>query len=298
MENNKSGKTLKILLILTIAIIIIFGGIYLFKKSNIKLGKNIKVKNPEITFNTNMGSFTAELYPKKAPNTVKNILALASSGYYNGKIIYGKDMVTMHLGRKTNGLQEDPTLSNIRNDIKKGSEEDIKYSIKGEFTNNNFKQNDLPHERYTLSIARPDYTKVLKNLKEQSYNAGCGNILIVLRGGERLNGNYAAFGKIIKGQDVVDNIEKLKLQYLDKMEKKIKEEKNVKKKEEMKKAFANQLLSLNGFENPPVIKSVDIDTKGIEYNTPEYIKAFNIEEYLADKYKQDNKTQIRRGNIK
>ena len=70
------------------------------------------------------------------------------------------------------------------------------------------------------------------------------------------------------------------------------------KKEEMKKAFANQLLSLNGFENPPVIKSVDIDTKGIEYNTPEYIKAFNIEEYLADKYKQDNKTQIRRGNIK
>lgn len=299
MNKNKQkqkNKTPLILLIISVCVILVFGGIYIFKRSNIKIGKHTKIKNPEITFNTNMGSFTAELYPDKAPNTVKNILALASSGYYNNKIIYGKDVVTMHLGRKKNGLEEAPTLSNINPNIKKGSKEDIKYSIKGEFTNNNFRKNNIPHERYTLSIARPDYTKVLKNLRDQSYNAGCSNLLIVLKGGESLNGNYAAFGKIISGKDVIDKIENLELKGLDKMDQKIQEEKDEKKKEEMKKAFAQQLLALNGFSNPPIIESVNIDTKGINYGMPEYIEAFNLEQYIADKYTVDpNKTQIKRG---
>ncbi len=297
MKRDKNINTLKVFKIgfgILLLIILMLAFIYLIKKSNIRIGKS-KIKNPEITFNTSMGSFTAELYPDKAPDTVRNILALAKSGYYNNKIIYGKDVLAMHLGRIKNGLQDEPTLSVIDQNIKKGSSEDIKYSIKGEFSANGYNKNTLAHERYTLSIARPDYTKIMANLKEQSYNAGNSNILIVLRAGEQLNGNYAAFGKIIKGQDVIDKIEELELKDLERMDKMVKEEKNPEKKKQMEKAFAQKLLALNGFVNPPVIENVTIDTKGVKYNLPKYIKAFNLEEYVAERYKvSPEETKIKR----
>lgn len=293
---NKTNtlKVFKIGFGIMLSMILILAFIYLLKKSNISIGKK-EIVNPEITFNTSMGSFTAELYPDKAPETVRNIIALSKSGYYNGKIIYGKDVLAMHLGRLKNGLQEDPTISTIDQNIEKGSKEDIKYSIKGEFSANGFNKNDIPNERYTLAIARPDYTKIMANLKEQSYNAGNSNILIVLRAGEKLNGNYAAFGKITKGQEVIDEIEKLELKDIERMDNMVKSEKDPAKKKQMEKAFAEKLLSLNGFVNPPVIESVDVDTKGIEYSLPKYIKAFSLEEYVAERYKVDPKeTKIKR----
>lgn len=294
MRNNIYRNATYIILTLISIILIIGGGIYLIKNSNVSIGKRKIDKKPRITFNTNKGSFTAELYPKKAPNTVKNILALANSGYYNGKIIYGRDVVSMHLGRLENGMEDPTTLSDIDQNIEKGSKEDIKYSIKGEFTKNNFKQNDLPHERYTLSIARPDYTKVMKNLEPQSLNAGSGIILIVTRGGERLNGSYSAFGKIIEGTEVIDNIEKLELKNIKKMDEMVQNEKDEEKKEKMKKALAEKLLELNPFEEKVLIESVNVETYGVDYGKPETIKAFDLEEYVIDKYKADNSKEIRK----
>lgn len=294
MEKSKFRKIMEILLILLILILVVYGGTYLFKKNNITIGKGKKKENPEITFNTNFGSFTAELYPDKAPNTVKNILALASSGYYNGKIIYGKDVVSMHLGRLKDGREDPPTLSDIDQDVVKGSDKDIKYSIKGEFTKNSFNKNNIPHERYVLSIARPDYTKIMKNLEPQSFNAGNSIILIVTRGGEALNGRYSAFGKVIKGRDVIDKIESLELKDIKKFDEMTKNEKDPEKKAKMEKALAEKLMGLNGFEEKVIIESVNIDTKGITYGSPEYIKAFNLEEYVVEKYKKEETKEVRK----
>ena len=134
-------------------------------------------QNPVVTFEMEDGSIIkAELYPEIAPNTVNNFLSLVNKGFYNGLIFHRVIEGFMIQGGCPNGTgMGDPG-----------------YSIKGEFTQNGFK-NDLKHTKGVLSMARsmmPD-------------SAG-SQFFIMHKVSPHLDGAYAAFGKVIEGMDVVN----------------------------------------------------------------------------------------------
>lgn len=120
-----------------------------------------------------------ELYPEYAPETVSNFVSLAESGFYNG--------LTFHRIIKGFMIQGgDP-----KGDGTGGSDK----TIKGEFSGNGFAQNTLKHTKGVISMAR-----------SQSPDSASSQFFIMHADTESLDGQYAAFGKIIKGEDVLDKI--------------------------------------------------------------------------------------------
>ena len=162
----------------------------------------------------NYGTVKAELYPKIAPNTVDNFISLSNSGFYNG--------LTFHRVIKDFMIQGgDP-----KGDGTGGPD----YAIKGEFTSNGF-ENSLKHTEGVLSMAR----------SRQPDSAG-SQFFIMTSTSSHLDGEYAAFGKVIEGMDIVKKIQEVKTNSNDKP-----------------------------IENV-VIKSITVDTKGVKYSEPEKIK--------------------------
>lgn len=135
--------------------------------------------NPIVTITMEDGSeIKAELYPDVAPNTVNNFISLAQDGYYDGIIFHRVIPGFMIQGGDPEGVGTGGPG----------------YSIKGEFSSNDF-ENDLAHERGVLSMARsgdPD-------------SAG-SQFFIMHDVAPHLDGDYAAFGKVIEGMDAVDEI--------------------------------------------------------------------------------------------
>ena len=135
--------------------------------------------NPIVTFEMeNGGVIKAELYPEIAPNTVNNFLSLVNRGFYDGLIFHRVIPGFMIQGG-------DPQGTGMGGPG---------YRIKGEFAHNGFK-NDLKHERGVLSMARsmmPD-------------TAG-SQFFIMHAKAKHLDGEYAAFGMVIEGMDVVEKI--------------------------------------------------------------------------------------------
>ena len=131
----------------------------------------IKVKN--------YGTMTAELYPQKAPLTVANFVKLADEGFFAGLIFHRviKDFMIQ-------GGGYDESMSH----------KDAK-SIKGEFRSNGYAKNDLKHTRGTLSMAR---TSVRDSASSQFF--------IMHKDSPHLDGQYAAFGKVTEGLEVIDAI--------------------------------------------------------------------------------------------
>ena len=136
--------------------------------------------NPIVTFEMENGKmFKAELYPEKAPNTVNNFLSLVKKGFYNGLIFHRVIEGYMIQGGDPEG---------------KGTG-GPGYHIRGEFSQNGFKQNDIKHERGVLSMARamaPD-------------SAG-SQFFVMHQNADYLDGQYAGFGAVVEGMDVVDAI--------------------------------------------------------------------------------------------
>lgn len=169
-------------------------------------------QNPVVTFTMENGKiFKAELYPEIAPNTVNNFLSLVNKGFYNGltfhRVIYGFMIQGgCPKGTGTGGPG---------------------YSIKGEFSTNGFK-NDLKHTEGVLSMAR----------SMMADSAG-SQFFIMHKKAPHLDGQYAAFGKIIDGMDVVNEIAECDTDYADKP------------------------------LDPQVIKSVTAETFGVDYPEPE-----------------------------
>lgn len=116
-------------------------------------------------------SFTAELYPEYAPQTVENFIALVKRGYYSG--------TTFH--RVYPGF------------MAQGGEGEKTASIKGEFASNGFAQNTLSHTRGVLSMAR---TAIPDSASSQFF--------VCYGDASFLDGDYAAFGKVIDGMETVD----------------------------------------------------------------------------------------------
>ena len=122
---------------------------------------------------------TAELYPEKAPNTVNNFIALANDGFYDGLIFHRVIPGFMIQG----GCPQGTGMGGPG------------YSIKGEFARNGFRENTLRHTRGVLSMAR-----------SMMPNSAGSQFFIMHADAPHLDGDYAAFGKVTDGMDVVDRI--------------------------------------------------------------------------------------------
>ena len=145
-----------------------------------------RVKNPIVTMEiSDYGTIKIELYPKYAPNTVANFVNLVESGFYNdntfhrlvpGFVLQGGDPD----GDGTGGPG---------------------YTIKGEFSENGYGKNTLKHDKGVVSMARTNMP-----------NSAGSQFFIVLDDTETihasLDNKYAAFGKVIEGMDIIENIEK------------------------------------------------------------------------------------------
>lgn len=168
--------------------------------------------NPIVTITMENGDvMKAELYPEIAPNTVKNFVSLVSEGYYDGLIFHRVIKGFMIQG----GCPEGTGMGGPG------------YSIKGEFSGNGF-TNDLKHTKGVLSMAR-----------SMMPNSAGSQFFIMHETSPHLDGQYAAFGKVTEGLDVVDKIASVKTDYSDRP---IEEQK---------------------------IKSITVDTMGETYEEPE-----------------------------
>ncbi|MDE7167770.1 MAG: peptidylprolyl isomerase [Clostridia bacterium] len=146
--------------------------------------------NPIVTIKMqNGGVIKAELYPEKAPNTVNNFIALVKSGFYDGIIFHRVISGFMIQGGDPKGVGTGGPG----------------YSIKGEFALNGFKQNDLKHSRGVLSMARA-----------MNPNSAGSQFFIMHQNASHLDGQYAAFGKVIEGMEVVDGIAAVMCDWQDK----------------------------------------------------------------------------------
>lgn len=124
------------------------------------------------------GTFVIELYPEYAPETVENFKSLVSEGFYDG--------LTFH--RIVDGFMAqggDPEGTGMG-----GS----KKTIKGEFSTNGFKKNTLSHTRGVISMARSN-----------NPDSASSQFFICYDDASFLDGQYAAFGKVIEGMEVVDD---------------------------------------------------------------------------------------------
>lgn len=136
--------------------------------------------NPVVTIKMESGDeITAELYPEIAPNTVNNFISLINSGFYNGLIFHRVIPGFMIQG----GCPDGTGMGGPG------------YNIKGEFRGNGFFKNKMKHSRGVLSMARaarPD-------------SAG-SQFFIMHADSPHLDGQYAPFGMVTSGLDVVDKI--------------------------------------------------------------------------------------------
>ncbi|MBR3120455.1 peptidylprolyl isomerase [Oceanobacillus profundus] len=169
-------------------------------------------ENPIVTITMeNDKEIIAELYPKIAPNTVANFISLIEDGFYNDLIFHRVIPGFMIQGGDPEGIGTGGPG----------------YSIPGEFQSNGF-DNELKHERGVLSMARSSHPD----------SAG-SQFFIMVKQSSHLDGDYAAFGKVIEGIEVVDEIVAAQ-------------------RDETDKPLEDQS-----------IKTVTVDTKGHSYPAPE-----------------------------
>ena len=169
-------------------------------------------QNPVVTIEMEDGSvMKAELYPAIAPNTVNNFISLVKKGFYDGLIFHRVIPGFMIQG----GCPDGTGMGGPG------------YSIRGEFSQNGF-VNELKHEPGVLSMART-----------MAPNSAGSQFFIMHQNSPHLNGAYAAFGKLIEGLDVVDQIANTDRDWSDKP------------------------------LQPQVMKKVTVETFGKEYAEPE-----------------------------
>ena len=168
--------------------------------------------NPRVTITMENGDvMKAELYPEIAPNTVKNFISLINKGYYDGLIFHRVICGFMIQG----GCPDGTGMGGPG------------YNIPGEFSGNGF-ANDLKHTPGVLSMARAQHPD----------SAG-SQFFIMHKTSPHLDGQYAAFGKVTEGLDIVDKIANTPTDYMD-------------------RPYETQQ-----------IKSMTVDTMGEQYDEPE-----------------------------
>lgn len=298
-------KIILVLAILTLIGILIFLGI---NYAEAEMNKIKKDSNPVVTMEIeNYGTIKMELYPDMAPNTVKNFITLANNGYYNGKTISEVGKSTISGGFDLNTEKEEskdkkekkddkkkdaeteeseqyitgPKLSDIRTLEK--DEKDSAYSIKGEFVEAGYTDNTLSHEKGIVTMARKTYNdyqnqiSLMQMMGQDSYlstiisllndTAGSG-FSIMTKNDISYDGEYAAFGKVIEGIEIVDKISKVecKKQETDKSEDK--------KDDDDENAVMTPKKEIK-------ITKMTVDTKGVNYGAPEMTGKVDFESLFS-----------------
>ncbi len=246
-------KAKRIIMIIAIILVIVLIGLVSY---TIYQKQTVNISNPIATMEIEgLGTMKIELYPDQAPNTVKNFITLANRGFYDGLTFHRivKDFMVQG-GDKEGTGSGSPTLA----DLKDGGSDTENYAIKGEFVQNGFNQNTLRHEKGVISMARSDYSQM--GLYEEGYNSAGSQFFIMTEDNSSLNGYYAAFGKVIEGMDVLDKLN----------------ETEVEEAEDGEEASTPV--------DPPVIKSVRVDTFGVDYGEPETVTPFDYNSYLQQLY--------------
>lgn len=237
---------------------------------NIANAKLHEVKNPVVTFEIeNYGNIKIELYPEYAPNTVANFINLINKGFYTGKVFYGKDVNAIYAEKNAEGESVEPTMSLIDSSISAGSDNDFEYQINGEFVANDFEQNTLKHEKGTISMLRQNYSSYF-GLTDEAYNSASSHFQIMLEDNRNLNGMYAAFGKVVEGLDVVQNI--------------FNSETVAASEEEETEDTTENVIE--DFATPATIKSASVEAYGVDYGAPEVHKAFDYSSFLQTYFNQ------------
>ena len=194
--------------------------------------------NDEIESN---GIIKLELYPEIAPETVENFVELANSGYYNGLVFHRVIPGFMAQG----GCPEGNGTSGPN------------YGIYGEFSSNGF-ENSLKHERGVISMARSD-----------EKNSAGSQFFIMVETAEHLDGEYAAFGKVLEGMDTVDeivNVDVIRRDIDEALYNKLVSGGEI--DEATINEYYKQMMEIDRPVNPPVIKSITVETHGVEYASP------------------------------
>ena len=252
----------KIIMLIVILLILVAIGFVIY---GYVLKATYKVENPIATIEIqDYGTVKLELYPDKAPNTVANFVALANNQFYDGLTFHRVVPDFMIQGGDPNGDGTgSPKLSAINPNIEKESEEDVAYSIKGEFFSNKFTKNDIKLEKGVIAMARSDYSSMSPTLAEEGYNSAGSQFFIMTEATNSLNGLYAAFGRVLEGQEIVDTISKLEV-------------------EQGEEATKDKPV------NPPIITSIRVETHGIDYGIPETQKPFDYYTWMMQNYGGSN----------
>jgi peptidyl-prolyl cis-trans isomerase A (cyclophilin A)/peptidyl-prolyl cis-trans isomerase B (cyclophilin B) len=141
---------------------------------------------PQVEIKTNLGDITLELYPDKAPGTVKNFLEYVKAGHYDGTVFHRViDGFMIQGGGFDLRLEEKPTRPPIKNEAANGLRNDI----------------------YTVAMAR---TSEPHSAAAQFFISVANNDFLNYRSPDVRGYGYAVFGKVVKGQDVVTKIAKVR----------------------------------------------------------------------------------------
>ncbi len=262
-----------------ILILVMLGGlVYGYYKK-----QNLNIANPVATLEVeNFGTIKIELYPDLAPETVSNFITLANNGFYNNLTFHRvvKDFMIQGGDPSGDGTGS-PTLADLYNNddesatYKYSDGQEAKstdsYAIKGEFVANGYNKNTLNLTEGTIAMARNDYTSYSATLSEESYNSASSQFFIMTSNDyTNLSGYYAGFGKVIEGMDVVKDIA------------------NVECKAASEDTEQTETSTVDQEVSTPVesvvIKSVTVETNGVDYGMPDIIKPFNYTEWLYDLY--------------
>ena len=252
-----------ITVIVLILLLAILGGLCFgyYKK------QTLNIENPIVTMEVeNFGTIKLELYPDKAPNTVKNFVKLANNGFYNGLKFHRVVKDFMIQG----GDHEGTGAGNALLKYLYNNDDETKYSIKGEFIANGYSKNDLNLTEGVIAMARGDYTQYSASLRSESYNsAGTQFFIMTTNEYTSISGNYAGFGKVIEGMDVVKNIAAVEVGS---------------SSEENSKENSSSNTTEETPKQDVIIKSVSVDTHGVDYGNPETMEAFNYTKWLYNLY--------------
>lgn len=270
--------------------------------------KNSKIAHPVASFEIeNYGTVDIELYPEYAPNTVTNFIALINAGYYNNKILYGKDDICVYMGRSKEEDKEAGTTTDGENYVmtvpigedatseenseesseEKSEEENNEYTkpMASIFDSSIEKDSDQDYEYeingefvsngFNKNTLRHEKGVISLNrsdysaygLKDESYNSGQAQFSIIMEDTPSLNGFYSGFGKIVNGYDIIE---------------KIYSECPIKEKTEEE----TDTSAINEFSEYPVIRNATVETYGVDYGKPEIHEAFDFNAYINNLYLQ------------
>lgn len=264
-------KKFKIVLLI-IAIILVVAGIgfvsYGFYK---KITTNIP--NPVATIEVeDYGTIKVELYPDQAPNTVANFIRLVNRGFYNGLTFHRTIPDFMIQGGDKAGTGSgSPSLSDIKDNVTN----DQVYNIEGEFIANGY-NNTLKHKKGVISMARKDYStysSINPALTTYGYNSAGSQFFIMTEDNDYLDGYYAAFGEVTEGMDIVEKIANVEVYY---------RSSELKEGESAPKDSDGNEIASDKPKKAPVIKSITVETYGVDYGIPETVEEFDMNSWYTN----------------